>query len=1247
MKNILLLIFLTFTFRSISQGPTAQFTASPLVACVGETITFTNSSTQGSAPINQWAWDFGDGNSATNQNSTHSYATAGTYTVILVVTDQNLVADPEVKINYITINPLPLTLFSFVTNGCTLPTTVNLINSSTSGMTYAWDFDNGQTSTLQNPASISYSIANTYDISLIVTNPITGCKDTIIHPTIISDFQAAFSIADSICVGSNILMQNTSSSNSNHWSWNSGNGQNSTLQNPNFTYNTPGTFTISLTSSDTISGCNASITHQIVVVPLPTPTFTATPTTGCIPLNVTFTNTTVNGANFIWNFGDGTTNYNGQTPPIHTYITNGSFTVNLTSTGILGCIGSITLTNLIQTSPPIADFFASPFNGCTPLNVHFNNISTSSSPITDPIVSWLWTFGNGTTSNLQNPPNQIYTTGLYTVTLTVTTQNGCTDTETKTNYIQVGDITSVSFTNTPLIQCAKSSVDFTNLSVISVPFNPGEIIYNWDFGDSGSSTDSNATWSYPIDTGYFDVTLMVTFRGCVKSYTIDSAVFIKAPISLFDPAQLLYCNPSSFPVNVTVADNAIIGKATDDVKMIWKWGDPLSSTTFFEDPDLDPDDDGASSFNYNSYGTYTIEQVVYNYTTGCSDSTTKTIIISQTDASFSLSNDSICKNGSVTLTSTSTSIDGMGSYIYNLGNGLNLLTNPATYTYLTSGSYNIALTATNNVGCSDTYTFLGMDVLELPIASITPGSLTGCAPVNIVNTNTSTPQGNGYSGTPTFSNFLWTFPNGTTQITNNINAVTNYTFTTQGNFTTTLQATDGFGCVSSTSSIITSITIPTPIFTVDPVVCDLEIFNTINGSTGIAQPITYQWNIDNVANSDSTILTHSFDEINNTNTTNVSHTITLIATDANGCIDSLSRIITVSLPFANLDYTATSANQSNNNTASCPPVFETFDNQSTSFGTFNSSWVFGDGKISSLPVPSNTYVFAGTYSLNLTITDQYGCTDDTLLVDYLSIGGPITEFLITPTPEFCDQVYSFDTLNTIGVDHFVWDFGDGTTAENVTPDHSYPNQGVYYPTLTIYDNLDCAITYKVDTIFLNNQLNAFFVPSSTLAEMGDIITFDDQSVLNAAGVSWFWEYGDFNNSSTANNTDASTSFSYDLPYLYPVTLTVTDANGCHDSYQVIIHITGKVEAPNVFTPNGDGKNDIFKFPHDIFKTYDVVILNRWGQVVYEKSNITETYIWNGTKMNIEECSEGVYFYKINGFLLDESAFEVTGFVTKM
>ncbi len=165
--------------------------------------------------------------------------------------------------------------------------------------------------------------------------------------------------------------------------------------------------------------------------------------------------------------------------------------------------------------------------------------------------------------------------------------------------------------------------------------------------------------------------------------------------------------------------------------------------------------------------------------------------------------------------------------------------------------------------------------------------------------------------------------------------------------------------------------------------------------------------------------------------------------------------------------------------------------------------------------------------------------------------------------------------------------------------------------------------------------------------MGDVVTFDDQSILNAPGVSWYWEYGDFNNSSTSNITDANTSFSYDLPYLYPVTLTVTDAFGCHDSYQVIIHITGKVEVPNVFTPNGDGQNDIFKFPFDIFKTYDVLILNRWGQVVYEKTNVTETYIWNGTKMNIEECSEGVYFYKIKGFLMDESEFEVTGFVTKM
>ncbi len=1234
-KLLLLFISITISLLSFSQGPTAQFTATPLSVCIGDNVTFNSTSINGNSPINHYSWNFGDGNSATTQNATHAFTTAGTYTITLVVTDQNNLADPEVKLNYITVNPTPVSQFTFTNNGCILPAAITFNNQSSSGsnFSYAWNFGNTQTSTQQNPPTISYANTGTYNVDLLVTNTITGCHSTISNPLTISTFSSAFTVQDSACVGSNVSVTDNSTTGVNGWTWNNGNGTVSNNQNPTFTYNTPGTYTITLNSQNTLSGCTGAATHQIVIVPLPNPTFTANPLSGCAPLNVQFTNTTANGSNYIWTFGDGST-FNGQTPPTHIYNSNGNFNVSLTTTGVLGCVKTTTLTNYIQTSPPVADFSAPTTSGCSPISVNFSSTSSS----VDPITSWSWSFGDGTTFNGQNPPAHIYNSGIYTVTLTITTQNGCTDIETKPNFIQVGAIDLVNFSYTPAIQCAKNTVTFTDLSVISTPHIPSDITYNWTFGDGGTSTQQNPTWSYPTDTGYFDVQLIVTFRGCRDTMKIDSAVYIKAPISLFSPAQSLYCN-LPLPVNVTMNDNAIIGKQTDSVKMIWRWNDPLLTNTVLSNSYLDNNGNGTSSFTYNSYGTYSIKQVVYNYTTGCADSTTQQITISQTVANFTLSNDSICKNGLVTLTSTSTSIDPLGTYSFNMGNGQSVTGSPATYTYPTAGSFNITLTATNNVGCSGTHVFTNMNVLELPVASISPSALNGCAPINVVYTNSSHPQGNGY---PTFSSFAWTFPNNTTQTTNSLATPTNYTINTQGTFTTNLIATDGFGCVSLPANISTNITIPLPSFTIDSVLCNHILVDGTNTSTGL-NPLTYQWNIDNNNTSNSSNFSHQFND--QTSNSFTPHKITLIATDGNGCIDSVSVNVKVTSPLPSESHLFSGANLNSNNSASCPPIIGNYTNHTTYYGlTPNYYWSFGDGNHSTLVNPQNIFVFAGTYNLSLIVTDQFGCKDS-ISYDHLTISGPSVSPSIISTPNPCDNNFIFDTTNSVDINHFYWDLGDGTNITSLSNTHNYPNQGNYITTLHIFDANNCEIKYYDTLNVISNQINANFTATPSTAPMGTQIIFDDQSSFNSPIQSWHWFYGDFNNTDQINITDTNTSFIYDLPYLYPVTLVVTDFNGCSDTTTIIVHITGDIEVPNVFTPNGDGTNDIFQFSHNIFKSYDVLILNRWGNVVFENKNVIGTYIWNGKDMKLNECTDGVFYYIIKGSYKDETPFEKNGFVS--
>ena len=110
---------------------------------------------------------------------------------------------------------------------------------------------------------------------------------------------------------------------------------------------------------------------------------------------------------------------------------------------------------------------------------------------------------------------------------------------------------------------------------------------------------------FTTDTGYFDVLLVVDYRGCKDSLQIDSLIYIFAPISEFEPDNVLFCNPNSLPVTVDVSDNANHGVPSDDVLMIWKWGDGTPNTVI-DEPELDGLNVGNNSHDYNEYGTYTI-----------------------------------------------------------------------------------------------------------------------------------------------------------------------------------------------------------------------------------------------------------------------------------------------------------------------------------------------------------------------------------------------------------------------------------------------------------------------------------------------------------------------------------------------------------------------------------------------------------------------------------------------------------------
>ncbi|AKB52502.1 Chitin binding protein [Methanosarcina barkeri str. Wiesmoor] len=282
------------------------------------------------------------------------------------------------------------------------------------------------------------------------------------------------------------------------WIWNFGDGSKSFLQNPVHKYSKAGTYTVSLTVKNAAGRNTITKTDCITVAAKPVAAFSASPTSGKVPLKVQFTDTsTGTPTKWIWNFGDGSKSFHQN--PVHKYSKAGTYTVSLTVKNAAGR-NSITKTKYITvTVKPVAAFSASPTSGKYPLNVKFTDKSTGSP------TKWKWDFGDGTKSFLQNPTHKYSKAGKYTVTLKVTNAAGI-NTATKSNYITVtgtAQAPTADFWGWPLSGKAPLKVTFTETSKGS------PTSWKWDFGDGKYSTEKSPTHTYS-SAGTYTVKLIAT-----------------------------------------------------------------------------------------------------------------------------------------------------------------------------------------------------------------------------------------------------------------------------------------------------------------------------------------------------------------------------------------------------------------------------------------------------------------------------------------------------------------------------------------------------------------------------------------------------------------------------------------------------------------------------------------------------------------------------------------------------------------
>lgn len=404
--------------------PVANFTATPTAGNAPLPVQFTDTSV--GTGITSWNWDFGDGNTSTSQNPSHTYATNGTYTVTLVVTNPAGQSAPVTKT--ITVQPPLIAAFGGAPLIGNAALNVSFADQSTGyNITgYNWNFGDGSTSTSKSPWHI-YTTNGTYTVNLTITNPygiasVSKPAFVTVLPQLVANFTANRTAGNAQLP---VQFNDTSTGDGiNGWSWDFGDNTTESIQNPTHTYSRAGIYNITLTAFNSYGNNTTTRTGYITVLQPPVAAFNGTPTVGNGQVNVNFTDLSTGEGitNWNWDFGDGTTSTSRN--PLHLYTNLGTipetYNVTLTINNTYE-INATTRTRYITAYPPlVANFTTTATTGDAPLQVDFTDTSTGYD-----IIGWTWDFGDGSPTGSLRNANYTYTTpGTYTASLVVTNPFG-------------------------------------------------------------------------------------------------------------------------------------------------------------------------------------------------------------------------------------------------------------------------------------------------------------------------------------------------------------------------------------------------------------------------------------------------------------------------------------------------------------------------------------------------------------------------------------------------------------------------------------------------------------------------------------------------------------------------------------------------------------------------------------------------------------------------------------------------------
>ncbi|MCW3123995.1 MAG: hypothetical protein JWQ38_3487 [Flavipsychrobacter sp.] len=1248
---------------------TAGFTM-PATACAGSNVGFTNTTTP-TPSTNKWS--FGDGGTSTLYAVNHTYTAPGTYTVKLVASDGTC---PYSVTHTITINPLPTAIIGQSSpQPCPPPTNMTFTGTVSPGTTVSWKFGDGTTGS-GNPVSHVYTKAGIDTITMTVTNPITGCVST--SYVIDTFFDMTFDMLASPLRGCNPLTVNfditamTTQPNPSlpahpypypftSYSWNFGDGSLlSSVPKPSHTYTAAGIYkaTVTVVSKN---GCVFMDTVTITVSDPPVITASATPTHICYGNSVHIPITVLSGLadTFIWTFSGGISPVIKKTGSLDIkFPLPGIYTCTVTAS-YRGCFGApyVIPISIIVDSPIAVMKWA---GACSPRNtINFFDNSLGDD-------THLWIFGDGTTSTLKNPTHAYPYLGTFTVVLaTYNIKSGCRDTT--TDIIDLSP-TVFDFTVDHPTICRDDVVNLTPFVIVGAAK-----AYTWYLNGVSYGPGDPITHVLSASlhgTGIYDVRLVISDQlNCLDTLTKTSYIQVAKPVAHITLSPTKGCAP--LPVLFTDASTDIPGATLNHFD--WTFGDGGSASLTVP----------TASHTYITGGTITVTEIVTD-NFGCKDTTKTTIVVTRPNISFSASTLFPCLNIPAVFTNHTPLV---ATALWDFGDGTTSTLISPSHIYTATGTYTVKLHIVDMGGCiADTTAVSCMHVAKPTADFNMTDSFSICPPITVTFFNTS--SGVGALG------YDWFFGDG--------NSSTLYSpsnlYLKPGHDTVTLTVTDANGC-TDTKTRYMDIFGYAGAFSYGPLTgCAPWLVNFKSTLSNVPNII---WDfadgiIAKASNKDTISHVYEFPG---------AYVPKLILSDNTGCENSSVGIDTIKVDAVSMGFTTVPSPVCEN-----VQVYLK-DTSFSYFSTVNSwMWVLSDGATSTLRSPTFLYTKAGTYEISLRVSDGWGCADSgkQQIIVYpppVITTSPDSIICLTDAATltgYGGATYTWEAPSTLSCTACNPTFASPLVVTTYTVTgtdiHGCKNTNtvtVRLKTKTVSTGHgDTAVCYGVVVPLWDSGANKFnWIPAEGLndhtsgrpiasperttnymciAQLASCIP-DTNFVLVTvypgpmvdAGPDQTIVAGMSADLRAAGTDIASISWGHDstlscdgcmTPRAIPFQTTayvihVKSSFGCPNTDTVVIHLycdKGQVFVPNTFTPNGDGENDVF-YPRgrgiSIVKSFR--IYNRWGQLLFERSNIQlndATNAWDGSYMN-DMPRPDVYVYVVEAVCNAGTPINIKGDVT--